>query len=109
MKIEYGMYDEYMGTPLDRWYRVAYLSQSRAVSVCYPIGIHWVIRVGRRVWEWSLHYRPSRHEIERDAIARRYEARISHFREENTVLRENKDAIEQYFSRVGLGLKELGL
>ena len=52
------------GDLLPAYYRVAYHDISRYVGVCYPIGIHWIVRGYRRVWEWSLNYRQSAYERE---------------------------------------------
>jgi len=47
------------GPTIHPWYRVAYFDPRRQLYVCYPIGLHLVIRFGHRLWEWFLAYRPS--------------------------------------------------
>jgi hypothetical protein len=34
-------------------YRIAWWDWSRNVSHAYPIGLHLVVALGRRLWEWS--------------------------------------------------------
>lgn len=48
------------GDLIPSWYRVAYSDCTSMRFVCAPIGLHWIIRLGRRIWEWSLRYQPSR-------------------------------------------------
>lgn len=48
---------------IPRGYRVAYCDYWRDVDICYPIGIHWIARMIRRIWEWSLNSKPSKHEL----------------------------------------------
>ena len=37
-------------------YRVAYYDHVRGRFVCYPIGLHWLARLRRRLWERSFDY-----------------------------------------------------
>lgn len=53
-------------------YRVAYFKYDRPINVYAPIGIHLAVRFVRRVWEWSLRYRPSKLEKMHDEIASRH-------------------------------------
>lgn len=47
----------FCGMQTPRFYRVAYSCWDH--DVCYPLGIHLLVRAGRRIWEWSHHYRHS--------------------------------------------------
>lgn len=59
------------GECIPRFYRIAYLDLCSFCYTCYPIGIHLIARIVRRIWEWSFCYRSSRIEriVER-AIAK---------------------------------------
>lgn len=46
-----------------RGYRLAYVDFIRGQDVYYPIGIHWVVMLAMKLWEWSFLPGPS--EIER--------------------------------------------
>jgi hypothetical protein len=48
-----------VGYALPPWCRVAYRDESRNSSVAYLIGLHFIMRLLRRVWEWSWEYRTS--------------------------------------------------
>ncbi|MGD9645685.1 MAG: hypothetical protein AB7U73_08230 [Pirellulales bacterium] len=55
-------------------YRVAFYIAWLRLGACYPIGVHLIARWIHRVWEWSLHYQPSRLEqMLLDAERRGYE------------------------------------
>lgn len=41
-------------------YRLSYFDCERSRYVLYPIGIHWIVMVARRVWEWSFYSKPSK-------------------------------------------------
>jgi hypothetical protein len=41
---------------------IAYYDPADDLYVALPLGIHWVARLWRRAWEWSLWYQPSRWE-----------------------------------------------
>jgi hypothetical protein len=40
-------------------YRTAYIDFCRQEDVCCPIGLHWIVRFFRRLWELSFYYNPS--------------------------------------------------
>lgn len=48
------------GSRIPPWHRIAYRDFFRDCAVAYPIGLHIVVKLCRRVWEWSYRYRPSR-------------------------------------------------
>jgi hypothetical protein len=47
------------GEIIPRGYRVAYWDLYARRAYAYPLGIHWVVMAGRRVWQCSFWYRPS--------------------------------------------------
>lgn len=47
------------GEQVPRWYRVAYWDVPYQETVCCPVGLHLLVRLCRRLWEWSYAYRPS--------------------------------------------------
>lgn len=63
------------GERMPRWYRMAYFSWSDRCYIVAPIGIHLLVRIKRRLWEWSFIYRPSRLEVQmRAAVHTGYKA-----------------------------------
>lgn len=48
------------GERLPRGYRIAYLDFMRGRAAAYPIGIHLIVRLARRLWEATFRYSPSR-------------------------------------------------
>ena len=47
---------------IPNWYRVAYHLPAELAAVCYPWGIHWIVRLHRRIWERSMRYKKSEYE-----------------------------------------------
>ena len=47
------------GARIPRFHRIAYRDIAMQWAVCFPIGLHFIVRFFRRVWEWSHRYRPS--------------------------------------------------
>jgi hypothetical protein len=43
-------------------YRAAYANFASFSFACYPIGLHLIFRLKRRIWEWSCRYSPSKFE-----------------------------------------------
>jgi hypothetical protein len=48
------------GEQIPRLYRIAYIDLCTQAAICYPIGWHLVMRLFRRIWEWSFVYSESR-------------------------------------------------
>ncbi len=44
------------------WFRFAYMDIFVDEMVIAPIGIHLLVRLYRRIWEWSYRYKPSKFE-----------------------------------------------
>lgn len=45
------------------WLRPAYHDLCRSHVVWHLFGVHWLVRLGRRIWEWTYICDPSRLEI----------------------------------------------
>jgi hypothetical protein len=45
------------GQRLPWGYAVAYWRPYSHTAVCYPVGLHWLISVSRRVYYWLIHTR----------------------------------------------------
>ena len=48
------------GARIPPWHRIAYRDFGLDCAIAYPIGLHVVVKLCRRVWEWSYRYWPSR-------------------------------------------------
>lgn len=48
------------GARIPPWHRIAYRDFVLDCAIAYPIGLHLVVKLCRRVWEWSYRYTPSR-------------------------------------------------
>lgn len=51
------------GEVIPSTHRVAYYDFLRDFAICYPVGIHLLVRLARRIWEWSFKYSPSKMEM----------------------------------------------
>jgi len=58
------------GNKIHPWYRISYLDYSLNRAVIAPIGIHLIVRLVHRIWEWSWMYKYSKHEIMIDSASR---------------------------------------
>jgi len=47
------------GEMIPRGYSVAYWDHPRGGAVVFPFGVHYLVMLCRRVWQWSFWYRPS--------------------------------------------------
>lgn len=54
----------YQGDAIPHWYGVAYYDFARDTAVCYPFGVHLLVRWARSVYWWLVWKRPSRVESE---------------------------------------------
>lgn len=66
---------------LPAFYRTAYIDCSSFDAICYPIGIHWIMRIIHRLWLWSHSYTPTKLDImleEARQSGREYEHIHSH-------------------------------
>lgn len=45
-------------------YRIAWYDACRRERVCYPFGLHWVMRYAHMAWLWSFKYTRTDHEQE---------------------------------------------
>lgn len=52
------------GEIIPKTYRVAYYDFTGDFAICYPAGIHLLVRLARRIWEWSFKYNPSKLEMQ---------------------------------------------
>ncbi len=52
-----GMYEQ-----MPMWYSPVYLEWGGRRTVCYPIGLHWLVRWARSFWLWALRVRPNKAE-----------------------------------------------
>lgn len=74
------------GEMMPRGYRIAYMDHMRRRDVCYPIGIHLIARLIRRIHEWSYRYRPSAMErmVSKAVCNARWEAQMERDKESAT-------------------------
>lgn len=49
-----------LGEQTPAYYRIAWYDWFEYRGVAYPIGIHLMMKLLRRLWEWSHQYRPSK-------------------------------------------------
>jgi len=75
-------------------HRISFIYFDRQVYRCDVWGIHLVVRFFRRVWEWSLFYRPSVLERAFDEIHDGYQREIG-YKKENERLRKEVDKLSQ--------------
>lgn len=87
------------GEMLPRWYRIAYVNSWTGMAYAYPVGVHWVVMFGRRLWMCSYWYRPSWIE--------QLQTRVDALQNENRMLRallksseEKVSSIEQRLSNM---------
>ena len=66
MKLKKTVYE---GEIRPKYYRASYANFSSFSYACYPIGLHLLFRLKRRIWEWSCRYNSSKYE---QAIRRAY-------------------------------------
>lgn len=105
-RVELSHYDEVaMGTEFPKWHRVAYLKYNCAVTVLYPIGIHLLVRWKRRLWEWSLRYRPSRHELEMDHMTQPYRDQVRRLGDDLFRYRQQERESQRRFDEIMSAVK----
>src|SRR5579859_3103382 len=61
MKMNFERFTE-EGERLPTGYAIAFVDFVIGRAVCYPVGIHLVVRWARAIWFWTVRHRPSRQE-----------------------------------------------